>query len=125
MGNLKGVKPGDELLLVNRTSVQRKARDQQPKTRSVHKVGSKLVHVLRNVDNPDGPTDAYRIENGVINDGYGHSELWKPEDWETEKRRDEVEAALRDHGVEVWRKKQPVPVLEKILAVLEEAKEKD
>jgi hypothetical protein len=119
MGNLKGVQPGDELLLVDRSSIQRKARDQQPRTRIVYKVGTKLVHVLRFEDVPERGTDAYRIENGIINDGYGHSELWKPEDWALEQTRHELEAALRRHGVEVWRKQQPVPVLEKILAVLE------
>jgi GH24 family phage-related lysozyme (muramidase) len=119
MGSLKGVQPGDELLLVDRSDLQRKARDQKPRTRIVHKVGTKLVHVLKQEGKPEFGTHAYRIENGIINDGYGHSELWKPEDWKLEQTRDEVEAALRAHGVEVWRKKQPVPVLEKILAVLE------
>jgi GH24 family phage-related lysozyme (muramidase) len=119
MGSLKGVQPGDELLLVDRSSIQRKARDQKPRTRTVHKVGTKLVHVLKHEGEPEFGTNAYRIDSGIINDGYGHSELLKPEDWEVEKRRDDVEAALRVHGVEVWRKKQPVPVLEKILAVLE------
>lgn len=123
MGSLKGVKPGDELLLVDRSSIQRKARDRKSRTCTVHKVGRTLVHVLRYADKPDGPTDAYRIESGVINDNFGHSELWKPEDWELEKTRDELESALKRHGVEVWRKKQPVAVLEKLLAVLEEADE--
>lgn len=42
---------------------------------------------------------------------------------EAEKRREGLESALKRHGVEVWRKEQPVPVLERLLAVLEEADE--
>lgn len=120
MGNLKGVKPGDEVLLVDRSSIQKKAKDQTPRARTVHKVGTKLVHILKYEGRPDMGTDTYRIESGISNDGYGHSELWKPEDWEQELRRDELEAALQKHGVEVWRKKQPIAVLDGLLAVLEQ-----
>lgn len=115
---LEGVKPGDELLLTG-NDVGRKYLKQEPRRVTVHKVGRTLVHILRYDGKPDGPTDTYRFDSGVINDNYGHSRLWKPEDWELEKSRDELEAALKAHGVEVWRKRQPVPVLEKLLAVLE------
>lgn len=119
MGNLKGVKPGDELLLTG-NDIQRKWMNKEPRRVTVHKVGRTLVHALRYPGRTDGPTDAYRIESGVINDNYGDTQLWKPEDFEREKMRDELEAALKRHGVEVWRKTQPIDVLEKLLAVLEE-----
>src|SRR5690606_3732691 len=119
MPNLKGIKPGEELVRVPKDWRRGRRGSLTPKTVRVHKVGHTLVHVLRNERNPDGPTDAYRIENGIANDGYSSAELWRLEDWAVEQRREEVEAALRKHGVEVWRKRQPVPVLEAILAVLE------
>lgn len=119
MGSLKGVKVGDELLLGRRTSLKAPTKA-TPVT--VHKVGRTLVHLLRYPDSSNMSTDAYRIDTGVINDNYGHSELWKPEDWAAEQKRDELESALRRHGVEVYHKgPKPIPVLEKLLAVLEEA----
>jgi len=119
MGNLKGVKPGDELFLIG-NDIQGKYRKKDPKAVRVHKVGRTLVHVLRYEGDPDGPTDTYRIDTGIANDNFGHSRLWKPEDWELEKQRPELEEALRAHGVEAWRKgPKPIPVLEKLLAVLE------
>lgn len=120
MPNLEGAKPGDELVRVPKEWRRGHRGGLAPGTVRVHKVGRTLLHVLRNGGSPDGPTDTYRIENGIANDGYSSAELWRPEDWAVEQRREEVEAALRHHGVEVWRKRQPVPVLEKILTVLEE-----
>ena len=117
MGNLKGVKAGDELLLTIRYS-GKKGMDQEPEKRRVHKVGRTLVHILRYGTSPNGPTDTYYIENGHSNDG--NYELWRPEDWEAERRRDSLEESLRRHGVEVWRgAPKSIPVLEKLLAVLE------
>lgn len=118
MGSLEGVKAGDELYLTN-NDMQGKYLKKEPRKVKVHKVGRTLVHVLRYGSEPDGPTDTYRIDSGVINDNYGHSRLWKPEDFELEKERAGLEGALKRHGVEVWRKTQPVPVLKKLLAVLE------
>lgn len=118
MGDLSGVKSGDQLLLTGKN--HSKQRQQEPRTVTVHKVGTKLVHVLRYGDDPNGATDTYRIDTGRINDAFGHEELWKPEDWEAEKSRAGLEAALRLHGVEVRRGgPKPIPVLEKLLAVLE------
>lgn len=47
--------------------------------------------------------------------------LMTREHYETEKRRDDLTEALRQKGVEVWRRKQPVAVLEAFLDVLERA----
>ena len=120
MGNLKGVKAGDELLLTIRYG-GKKEMEQEPEKRRVHKVGRTLVHILRYDGKLDGPTDTYYIENGHSNDGFGHHELWRPEDWKAERQRGSLEECLRLHGVEVSRKRQPVAVLEKLLEVLEEA----
>lgn len=119
MPNLEGVKPGAELVCVPKKWRRGRKGGLVPETVLVHKVGRTLVHVLRSDSAPDGPTDAYRIQGGVANDGHSSAELWRPEDWKVEQRREEVESALRSHGVEVWRKRQPVPVLERVLAVLE------
>lgn len=117
--NLAGVKPGDELLKID-NSVQRKRSSREPRVVRVHKVGRTLIHVLQDENRPDGRTDTYRIDGGVINDGYGHTRLVTRDFWETEQRRDAVKEALRSHGVEV-RPSIPVPVLERMLAILEEA----
>jgi hypothetical protein len=121
MGSLEGVKPGDELVI---TSVHRKmSPSDEPRTVKVHKVGRTLVHILRSEDKPERGTDTYRIENGIANDNYGHSELWKRQDWEAEKRRDALEEALGSHGVEAWRRgPKPIAVLEALLDVMERYK---
>jgi hypothetical protein len=118
MSNLEGVKVGDELVI---TSAHRKTQPgEEPRTVTVHKVGRTLVHVLRYAGHSDKGTDTYRIENGIANDNYGHSELWKPEDWKAEQRREELDEALRKHGVEAWRRgPKPVAVLEALLDVME------
>jgi hypothetical protein len=121
MGNLDGVKAGDELLLVTKYGGRRE-KEQEPRTVKVHKVGRTLVHILRWEEIPSRGTDAYRIESGVFNDNYGHSELWKPEDWAAEQSREGLEAALRLHGIEAWRGgKKPIAVLEALLDVMERA----
>lgn len=115
--NLTGVRVGDELLLIDSYG-----RPPKPTPVRVHKVGRTLVHVLRNPDRPELGTDAYRIEDGVAHDGYGHSQVVTRAHWEQECRRSALEAALRERGVETWRKgPKPVPVLERLLAVLEDA----
>lgn len=117
--SLKGVKPGDELLLVDRHS--RCGLEQEPKVVRVHKVGPKRVQVLRDESRPEFGVDFYRVDGGQLDDGYGHSLLISPRQWEEERRRERVERSLRRHGVEVWRMgPKPVPLLEKLLAVLEE-----
>lgn len=118
--NLKGVQVGDELLRAKKGFGGRNLK-QEPTTVRVRKVGTKLVHILQDERVPDGPTSAYRIENGQPSSQYTEYELWRPEDWGAESRRSELEAALNQHGVEVWRKKQPIAVLEEILAVLHKA----
>jgi hypothetical protein len=111
--NLSGVQAGTELLLA-RKGFGRRNLDQEPRKVQVHKVGTKLVYIQ------DGTTaTAYRIENGRSNSQYNDYELWRPEEWAAEGRRAELEKALNAHGVEVWRKQQPIRVLEKLLAVLD------
>lgn len=118
MGNLEGVKAGDELLRTRRLGG--KKRDQEPRVVRVHKVGTKLVHVLKYPNEPNGPTDTYRIANGTGTDGF--TDLWKREEWEAERRRDELEDALRKAGVEVWRGgPKPIAVLEALWGVMERA----
>jgi hypothetical protein len=116
---LEGVKVGDELVLTLETG---RKQTQSPKRVKVHKVGRKLVYILRYADRPDMGTDAYRIESDVINDNYGHTRLWFPRDWEAEQRRGDLTEALRRHGVEVWRGgRKSIRTLERLLAVMEEA----
>ena len=112
MGSLNGVKVGDELL---RTSSDRwHGRTVTPESVRVHKVGRTLVHILRY-----GRPVTYRIENGIGTDSRD-GELWTPEDWELEKQRWGLEEALKRAGVELRPGgAKPVPVLKKLLAVLE------
>lgn len=120
VSNLKGVKAGDELLLTEQFGGRRKT--EVPTQVVVHKVGTKLVHILRSPGQPEFGTLAFRIENGRANDDYGHSELWRPEDWEAEQQRDSLNDALRGHGIESWRgAPKSIAVLEAILDVLERA----
>lgn len=123
MSNLKGVKPGD--ILLHTSENRRRGSDVPPKEVTVHKVGTKLVHVLRISGHPDAGTDSYRIENGYSNGDTRGGRLWKSEDWEMEKERPHLEETLeRKHGIEVWRGgPKPIPVLRKLLAVMEEAEE--
>jgi hypothetical protein len=114
MGNLEGVKVGDRLL---RVALDHRWRGGEPPSRlvTVHKVGRSLVHILQH-----GRPVTYRIENGVGTDTRD-GELWTPEDWTLEAERDGLEEALRHHGLEVRPgRAKPVPMLKKILALLEE-----
>ena len=120
MPDMTGVKPGDELLLITKLGGSRE-REQEGQPVIVHKVARKLLHVhFADRDPKISGTTAYRIENGVINDNYGHSVLYTRQQWADEKRRDEITKALREHGVEVWRgEPKPINVLEAILDILE------
>lgn len=117
--HLHGVKVGDELL---RVLIRGHEKFEVTGTVTAHKVGPKLVQVPRHGNDPSGKLDAYRIDTGRINDSYGHTQLWLPKDWEAQQRREELEEALKRHGVEVWRGgPKSIRTLEKLLAVMEEA----
>lgn len=119
MSSLEGVKAGDELLLMSSYGGAQ-VYEREPKIVRVHKVGRTLVHLLVYEGSPDGPTETYRIEDGVRNDNYRHSVLKTREDWEGEKMRHELDEALRAHGVETSRRgPKSIVVLEELLAVLE------
>jgi hypothetical protein len=113
MGSLEGVKAGDTLL---RTTVDRRhGWTPQATPVTVHKVGRTLVHILQH-----GRPITYRIENGVGSDTRD-GELWTPGDWELEKERGGLEEALKRHGLEVRPgRAKPVPMLKRILALLEQ-----
>lgn len=120
MTNLKGVKAGDELIHTSKNWSPRHSKA-EPKKVFVHKVGTKLVHILRIPGSPSSGTIAFRIENGSGSD-YREGSLWKPEDFELEKERPALEDALkRPHRIEVWPGQIPVPTLKKLLAVMEES----
>lgn len=115
--HLKGVKVGDELVLTSSTSIN---KTRKLGTVKIHKVGTKLVHVLRHPGSPNTGMDAYRIDSGVSNDNYGHRCLWFPADWEAEQRRDGLTEALLKRGVEVWRAgRLSIRTLERLLEVME------
>ncbi|MGW7100444.1 beta barrel domain-containing protein [Streptomyces sp. NPDC054838] len=92
--SLEGVKPGDELLLV-----QRYDKGREPGAVTVHKVGRTLVHIVRYQGRPENGTDAYRIEDGRKNDGFGHSYLIRREEYEEGQRLGRLRDALRQRGV--------------------------
>lgn len=119
MPNLKGVKPGDVLLLTSEN--RRPDSVVPPKEVTVVKVGTKLVHIPLIESRPDGQTVTYRIESGYSSGDMRGGRLWKREDWEMEKERPTLERALGQYGIEVWRRgSKPIPVLRKLLAVMEE-----
>jgi hypothetical protein len=119
MPSLEGVKVGDTLLLLTKMGGRRE-KEQTPEEVTVVKVGTKLVHIPVSERSPEGKTLAYRIENGVRNDDYGHTQLITREAYEAEKSRDSLEEALRLHGIEVWRKgPKPIAVLEALLEIME------
>lgn len=121
MPNLKGVKPGD--ILLHTSENRRRDSTVPPKEVTVAKVGTKLIHIPLLESEPTGRTATYRIENGYSNGDTRGGRLWKREDWELEKERPDLEKTLeKKYGVEVWRgTPKSVPVLRKILAVLEES----
>lgn len=86
MGDLSGVKVGDELLLIESYNRYRP----EPRVVTVEKVGRKLIHA-------DART--YRISDGVRNDGYGHSLLRTREEHAEIQERAELLSTLRDLGV--------------------------
>jgi hypothetical protein len=119
MPGLEGVKVGDKLLLLTKMGGRRE-REQTPEEVTVVKVGTKLVHIPVSERSPEGKTLAYRIESGVRNDNYGHTQVMTREDYEAEKQRGSLEESLRLHGIEVWRGgPKPIAVLEELLAVME------
>lgn len=121
MESLEGVKVGDTLLLLTRLGGRRE-KEQTPKEVTVVKVGTKLLHIPVSERSPKGKTLIYRIENGIANDNFGHTQVMTREAYETEKRRGPLEEALRRRGVEVWRGgSKPVAVLEALLDVMERA----
>jgi hypothetical protein len=119
MPGLEGVKVGDTLLLLTKMGGRRE-KEQVPQEVTVVKVGRTLLHIPAYESQPDGKTLAYRIENGIRNDDYGHTQVMTREAYEAEKGRDSLEEALRLHGVEVWRKgPKPIAVLEALLEIME------
>lgn len=113
MGDLTGVKVGDELLLVERNN--RSGRE--PKTVTVAKVGTKLVHILRYPKHPDGGTETYRIDTGIRNDNYGHSRLETPEHYADRHERGRLEKALFELGIDTARARPTTDQLRALLAV--------
>lgn len=91
MSDLKGVKPGDELLLIRQR--------QEPQAVTVEKVGRKLIHIPR-YGKPGGETDTFLIATGRRNDNYRHTYLISREDYEARRRRTQLMAALREHGID-------------------------
>jgi hypothetical protein len=121
MPSLEGVKVGDKLLLLTKMGGRRE-REQTPEEVTVVKVGRTLLHIPVSERSPEGKTLAYRIENGVRNDNYGHTQVMTREDYEAEKSRESLEESLRRHGIEAWRGgPKPIAVLEALLDVMERA----
>ncbi|MFH8483036.1 hypothetical protein [Streptomyces sp. NPDC018055] len=122
MSSLKGVKPGDELLLLVHFGGRRE-KEQEPKTVTVHKVGQTLVHILRRPElGPDGGTHTYRIEDGVANDGYGHASLTTRAAYEERHKRAALIKALRERGIQedpYGRNEHSTATLEALLAALD------
>lgn len=119
MPSLEGVKVGDTLLLLTKMGGRRE-KEQTPEEVTVVKVGRTLLHIPVSEDNPEGKTLAYRIENGVRNDDYGHTVVTTREAYEAEQTRESLEESLRQHGIEVWRKgPKPIAVLEALLEIME------
>jgi hypothetical protein len=119
MGSLEGVKVGDKLLLLTRYGGLRE-KEPVPQEVTAVKVGRTLLYIPVNEGDPSGKTLAYRIEDGRWNGNYGHTYLWKREDWEVEKRRTFVQDRLRHHGVQM-RDVKPTEVLEALVKVLDDA----
>jgi hypothetical protein len=119
MPSLEGVQVGDTLLLLTRMGGRRE-KEQVPQEVTVVKVGTALLHIPLSESQPGGKTLAYRIENGMRNDSYGHTQVMTREAYEAEKSRESLEEALRRHGVEVWRGgEKPIEVLKELLAVMD------
>jgi hypothetical protein len=110
MGDLTGVKAGDELLLLIKYGGPRE-KEREPKAVTVYKVGRTLVHILRYEGKPEHGTETYKIENGERNDNYGHAVLSTRAAYEEDKKRQALLLA----------REMPVATLEALLKVLEEA----
>lgn len=120
MSSLEGVKAGDTLLLFLNTGGQRE-KEQTPRVVTVSKVGRTLVHIPCT----QGKTDTYRIDDGLRNDGYGHTELKTREGWEDEQKRVVLMERLYKHGFSYNMRatQKPTNVLEAVLKVLDDAEE--
>lgn len=107
MGDLSGVRVGDELLLIESYNRYRP----EPRVVIVEKVGRKLIHA-------GGLT--YRIESGVRNDNYGHSHLTTREAYAELQERGRLGEELRGHGITFGLGNAPsTPRLRALLAVME------
>jgi hypothetical protein len=123
VSSLEGVKAGDELLLLARYGGRRE-KEQQPNVVTVHKVGRTLVHVLRVESKPELGTEAYRIEDGLKNDNYGHTRLTTRAAYEESKKRAALFASLKEHGVTMaGRAPKSTATLEALLQVLDDAEQ--
>lgn len=89
MKSLKDVKVGDEVVL-------RDVNRREPATVRVTRIGRKLIYVRHY-----GRELAFRLEDGVANDRYGHASLRTHEEEQACVERDYLITELRRHGVEV------------------------
>ncbi|MEU6362157.1 beta barrel domain-containing protein [Streptomyces albidoflavus] len=97
MSDLKNVKVGDVVLVVSTR------RGVEPRKTLVHKKGVKWVHVLRDLANPDGPTEAFLIADGSHQHLYNGGDCWLATPTAYAERRENV--ALRQQlsmlGIEI------------------------
>jgi hypothetical protein len=107
MGDLSGVRVGDELLLIESYNRYRP----EPRVVAVEKVGRKLIHADRRT---------YRIEDGSRNDNYGHTSLRTREQHAEIQEEQRLREGLRGHGITFGLGNAPsIPRLRALLAVME------
>ncbi|MFE6000240.1 hypothetical protein ACFQ6C_25825 [Streptomyces sp. NPDC056454] len=123
MSSLKGVKPGDELVLVPRFMNNSEKPEPGPKVVTVYKAGRTLVHILRYPDvGPGGGTDTYEIESGRSRYANDTKKLMRYADYLEELKRHQLTKALRSREIEIGLHGRPdlsTATLEALLAALD------
>lgn len=106
MGDLSGVKVGDELLVIESYNRYRP----EPRVVIVEKVGRKLIHA---------GDRTYRISDGHRNDGYGHTSLRTREEHAEIQEHGRLREELRAQGITFGLGNAPsIPRLRALLAVM-------
>jgi hypothetical protein len=104
--NLEGVKVGDELILFLVSAGYGRAGKEWERGRPVvvTKVGRKLLYATypESVGTPGDRPTAYRIENGVINDNYGHTQVCTPAHVAEREARRAARERLREFGLDFY-----------------------
>jgi GH24 family phage-related lysozyme (muramidase) len=111
VSSLEGVKVGDTLIM---TGLNMRGRSEEV---TVTKVGRKYVHASHY-----GRVQAYRIDTGVVADGYGHTSLCTPAQHAERKHRTTLLEKIRALGLAPvdWSSRHSTPTLERVLKALED-----